>query len=92
MADLKKSEAHFPQLPQKKQVLLLFISPFPPHKKYIYFLSSIYPPSFKNCAKAMIIESIFIFWFSQNISVPVIFTKGNVKGLNNDIFEEENIL
>ena len=40
----------------------------------------------------MIIESIFIFWFSQNISVPVIFTKGNVKGLNNDIFEEENVL
>ena len=70
MADLKKSEAHFPQLPQKKQVLLLSISPFPPTKN-IYighfsappfnFLSSIYPPSFKNCAKAMIIESIFIF-------------------------------
>ena len=40
----------------------------------------------------MIIESIFIFWFSQNISVLVIFTKGNVKGLNNDIFEKENIL
>ena len=91
MADLKKSEAHFPQLPQKKQVLLLFISPSPPTKN-IYILSSIYPPSFKNCAKAMIIESIFIFWFSQNISVPVIFTKGNVKGLNNDIFEKENIL
>ena len=37
MADLKKSEAHFPQLPQKKQVLLLSISPFPPTKNIYIF-------------------------------------------------------
>ena len=31
MADLKKGEAHFPQLPQKKQVQKS--APPPPHKK-----------------------------------------------------------